>query len=280
MRTEGREKGKRGTVTTTRLLVLRSMVIALVGVGTVTCRGTLSPLSNRIAVGEEPFAVFVGDGEGGFGDLFAVGAGGGQVYQITFSRVDERNPALSPDGTLVAFLRSRTADDSAHRDIVLLNLLNGAERRIELPPGSVPDRRLGWAHDGRAVYVRTKGGLFRLGAPPADPAPAPVNSADSSLADSALAVVLGEPPFALAIECGDGSGVCVVDRAGKSDRFDEEGLGPARWGSDSVGYFRGGDVLIRPLGAGTARILQWSRTPPHPRELTVFLPSKSASSEP
>ncbi|MEO8139520.1 MAG: hypothetical protein ABI742_07745, partial [Gemmatimonadota bacterium] len=61
----------------------------------VACRGSLSPLSNKIEVGKEPYIVFTADGEGGVGDLFASPLQGETQFQITFTRVDERLPALS-----------------------------------------------------------------------------------------------------------------------------------------------------------------------------------------
>jgi hypothetical protein len=45
----------------------------------------------------------------------------------------------------------------------------------------------------------------------------------------------------------------------------------ARWGDDSVMFFVGDAVEIRPLGPGRARRLDWEGVPDRPRQMTVFL---------
>jgi hypothetical protein len=100
-----------------------------------SCRGTLSPLSNKLEIGDESYFVFVADGEEGLGDLFAAAPVGGEAYQFTFTRLDERAPVLSPDGVVVAYLRSRRPGESAAADVVMMNLVNGVERSVEAPSG-------------------------------------------------------------------------------------------------------------------------------------------------
>ena len=57
---------------------------------------------------------------------------------------------------------------------------------------------------------------------------------------------------------------------GARSLFSADGRGPARWGSDSVGYFVGAAFFVRPLGPGRMRELRL--TPPRldPREMTFF----------
>ena len=45
---------------------------------------------------------------------------------------------------------------------------------------------------------------------------------------------------------------------------------PLAWGTDSVAYFVGEEVEIRPLGAGRSRRLE-IESPPAPRQMTAFM---------
>jgi hypothetical protein len=186
----------------------------------------MSPLSNRLQIGEEAFVVVVAEGEGGLGDLYALPAGGGAPLQITFTRVDESHPALTADGSVLAFIRAgqKTGGQPV---VVLMNLLNGAERRVELPPGSAPVR-VAWSRDQTGLFIQTTTGMFSATAPPNASAAAPVGPADSAAADSALAVVLGTPAFATAGPCRSttssrfspsAAGICV--RCGRAEFWPE-----------------------------------------------------------
>lgn len=252
-----RGTGVSGSVLRSVLPLLTSVVV-LAG-----CRGTLSPLSNRIKVGEEPFVVFVADGEEGKGDLFAVPAAGGTAFQVTFTRVDESRPALSPDGSVVAFARGGFLTDTPV-SVALLNLVNGAERRIDLPPGAEV-QRISWSPDGTEIFVRTGAGTFASAAPPASSLLHAVAESDAAIADSALAVLLGDPPFAAAGPCAAGSGLCALGSSAET-LLDPNGRDPLRWGGDSVAFFVENWLVVRPLGAGRVRRLAWSRAPGHPRE--------------
>ena len=104
----------------------------------------MSPVQNRLAPGEEPFAIFVAAGEAGVGDLFAVRADGGTT-SIAYTRVREMAPALSPAGTDIAFIREGVRDDPSSRRVVVMNLLNGAERVI--PAADAPPEAVAWSDD-------------------------------------------------------------------------------------------------------------------------------------
>ena len=257
------------------LSLLPSHFLLVAGLGTVACRGSLSPLSNRIAVGQEAYAVFVAPGENGAGDLFAIPGAGGSAFQVTLTRLDESAPALSPDGLVLAFARARTPADTARRTVWALNLASGAERRLYDAPRGGPIR-IGWAGDGRTLYIRSGGELYRVGAPPEIADPRPVPDAEGPRADSALAVLLGEPAFARVVECeaGDaapgGPAICAETESGTEVMLAVGARDPARWGSDSVAYFQGDELLVRPLGGGTIRRMEWARAPISPGQVTYF----------
>lgn len=227
----------------------------------------MSPVQNRLAPGEEPFAVFVATGEAGVGDLFAVRADGGTTFPITYTRVPEMAPALSPLGTDIAFIREGVRGDSTSRRVVVMNLLNGAER-VVTTPGPPPDA-VAWSDDASTLYIRTGVTSFSAHAPPADPEPRLLTAAEATVTDSAFLVLVGTPAFGSVIDCPEG-GVCVQLRNGERSLFSADGRGPTRWGSDSVGYFVGAGFFVRPLGPGRMRELRL--TPPRldPRELTYY----------
>lgn len=235
----------------------------------VSCRGTLSPLSNRLDVGEEPYLVFSADGEAGAGDLFASALVGGTPYQITFTRVDERLPALSPDGAMLAFVRARAPGDTSAAALVVMNLLNGAERRADLTAvGSV--EALAWSPDGATIYVRRGEAIFTLPAPPVGGELAPVQPAIAAAADSAFRVFLGRPPVGEALSCPGGQGVCTRLGEGEVMLLNPTASSPTRWPGDSLAYLEQGEWTIRPLAGGATRILRWTAPVGHPRSVSVF----------
>ena len=231
------------------------------------CRGSLSPLSNKLKVGEESYIVYAADGEDGKGDLFASPPQGGKAFQITFTRVDERAPALSPDGSILAFLRSRTAQDTSGVSLVLFNLVNGAERRTGVPPAAFA---LAWSSEGGSLLVRTPSGIFSTTVPPQPLALSPVPASDRSRADSLFRVILGDPPVGEASTCGWGAGVCARLSNGDSVTLSEKGSAPMRWGNDSVAYVEGGAFAVRPLAGGRIRMVRWTEQARNPRGLTYF----------
>ncbi len=239
------------------------LVLAALLLGAVGCRGTLSPISNKLKVGEEPYVAFTADGEDGVGDLFASALSAGTAYQITFSRVDERLPALSPDGTMLAAVRSRAPGDTSAQSVFVMNLINGNERRIEGEIVGMPDA-LAWSADGTTLYLRTTAGTLAAAAPPATGRWAPAS------AEEPFAVRLGDPPIAVAFPCDSGGGLCARLEGGVVTRLSAAGTHPVRWAGDSVGYMENGEWLVRPLAGGTIRALQWSARFSRPRELSVY----------
>jgi len=230
------------------------------------CR--LSPLTNRIAAGEQPFVVFVAAGRAGGADLFAVGAEGGEAIQITFTLAPERAPALDPTGVMLGFIRGATQDGGAGY-LVVMNLRNGAERDLALGGGARHAERVGWSEGDATLYVRAGDSVWRSPAPPAALAlePLPREHPRRARADSALGVLLGRPALARAGPCDSlgGRGVCATLPNGTRQLLAAEGKDPFRWGADSVAYFLDGQIEVRPLGGGRARRVEWVRPPANPR---------------
>jgi hypothetical protein len=215
---------------------------------------SLSPVHRKIKIGEEAFVVFVATGPDNNVDLFAAHPTGGTPVRLTFTPMVERLPRLTSRGDVLAFIRER---DGGGQDLVLMNLLSGAERLLELPAETGRVTRLGWSLPHDAVYVEGSGVRYRVAAPPAPMAVEVVDAGTGSAADSALATLVGEPAFARVERCEDG-GVCITGPTGTPVRLTVMGVGAFRWGTDSVAWFEDGTIVVRPLGPGNPRRLSWS----------------------
>ncbi len=224
------------------------------------CRVSLSPLQNRIALGQEPYLVFAATGEGRAGDLYAVKPAGGEIWPVTYTRVDERLPAIAPSGVGLAFVRRVRGRD----DVVVMNLSTGSERRaLRLGADSVTG--LAWRGQ-EELWVRTATGAWRV-TRAGEPAPLDVPAA---VRDSAFLVLLGEPAFAVAGACAGGAGVCTRGADGVEHPLAEPARDAARWGPDSVAYFAGDRLTVRPLGPGREREVRWHPAPVEPRAVSYF----------
>ena len=238
------------------------------------CRDVFYPLKNRITPGLDPFVVFVGDGANGAGDLWAGQAGGGAVYQVTYTLGDEDAPALSPSGGVLAFVRSPTVRDSAKREVWFMNLVTGNEREVDSLPGGAIPLALAFSSDGATLYARTTKGLWSVQAPPSAPAPRRLSGGDSLRADSALTVFLGEPPFARIGPCVVAKGsLCAFPPGTAEAPLQEGGFDPVHWGADSIGYLVDDRLIVRAGEGGRSREILWARMPPHPRRPTYAPPA-------
>jgi hypothetical protein len=246
------------------MLLLFPLTLLLSG-----CEPTLPPLRGQMEVGRDPYAVFVG-GQGLNSDLYAVRPDGGSPVRITFTNVAELAPALSPDGGALAFLRGTSLTDSTPASIWVMNLLSGGERELVLPKGAGRPVAAGWEPGGKSLVVSTSRGQYRFQAPPAQPAPRSIPAAERVRAESSLAVLLGNPVFAEARPCQLASDLCVVGDSGGPTLLARDARDPVRWGGDSVAFFVGGQLEIRPLGPGRPRRLVWSNAPKRPRAMTFF----------
>jgi hypothetical protein len=220
-------------------------------------------------IGRDPYAVFVG-GEGPNSDLYAVRPEGGPPVRITFTNVAELAPALSPDGGALAFLRGASLSDSIPASIWVMNLLSGGERELVLPQGAGRPIDVGWEPDGKSLIASASKGLYRFNAPPAEPDPRPVPAGERVRAESTLAVLLGDPVFTRVVRCKTRRDLCVVGASGRPALLAQAVQDPVRWGGDSVGFFVGERLQIRPLGPGRGRILMMSKAPERPRGMTFF----------
>lgn len=220
----------------------------------------LSPLQNRIEVGEDAFVAFVAEGADGSTDIFAGLPAGGEVSRITFTPVEESHPALTPSGDMIAFLRHPPPTAMATPRLVVMNLLNGAEREIETTATAGPVEALRWNADQTALLMRSAGVTWRIPFPVSAGAPVRLDGADRAAADSALDVLLGSPAFARALPC-DGGGVCVIGPTGVPTVVSAGGAHPFRWGTDSLAWFEDGSVVVRPFGPGAPRTITWQDAP-------------------
>ena len=236
------------------------------------CDPTLPPLRGQMEIGQDPYAVFVG-GSGPNSDLYAIRSDGGQPVAITFTNVAELHPALSPDGGGLAFLRGTSLRDSTPASVWVMNLLNGSERELVLPKSSGRPARLGWEPGGTSLIVATDSGLYRIPTPPAAPDPRRVAPDERARAESSLAVLLGNPVFARLVPCQFPADLCVSGDSGTA-LLASGARDPVRWGGDSVAFFAGDELEIRPLARGRPRRLVWSNRPERPRQMTFFEGSK------
>ena len=233
------------------------------------CERGFLPLGGRFEIGRDPMVVFVGGDAPAGGDLYALQADGGGAIPITFTVVGEMRPALAPDGGQVAFLRGGSLTDSTPASVWVLNLVNGAERQVALPPQAGPPEQVGWS-DGGTLVVRARGGIYRAANPPGESEARPLAGPARAAAESSLAVLLGNPAFARVVPCRDPADLCVVGDSGAPALLAEEAGDAARWGDDSVAFLTGDRLMVRPVGPGRARVVEWSGIPARPRQLTVF----------
>ena len=232
------------------------------------CDPTLPPLRGQMEIGGDAYAVFVG-GIGSNSDLYAIRADGGQPVPITFTNVAELRPALSPDGGALAFLRGTSLRDSTPASVWVMNLLSGSERELSLPKAAGRPTQVGWEPAGTSLILKAERGLYRVNAPPLPPAPTAVPAHEGSRAESTLAVRLGDPVFATVVPCETADDLCV-SAEGASGLLARGAHDPARWGDDSVAFFVGDELEVRPLAKGRPRRLAWNHAPERPRQLTFF----------
>ncbi len=216
---------------------------------------SLSPLQNRIHPGKDAFVLVAGTGTDQHVDLFALLPGGGEVQRVTFTAMVESAPRLTRQGDVVAFLRHGVGTRRAAGELVVLNLLNGAERTLEIPDSAGALSGLGWSDDQRLIYVATATGPWVVAAPPAAPDARPVDVDQRAAADTALALWVGTPRFAQVARC-DSGGLCITGPSGVAAQLSSAGAAPSRWGRDSVAWLEGDVVVIRPLGPGPTRRLE------------------------
>jgi hypothetical protein len=226
----------------------------------------VTPLTNRIKIGEEAFVIAVGEGPDGQTDLYAAPAGGGAFARLTFNRPEERLPKISPDGGSVSFLRATAGTNGPPWSLVILDLRNNAERATPLPPEVGELVRLGWSRDGTRV-VLSSDGYFVATAPPAAPAFGRFPADSLALADSLSREILGDPPQGVVGECL-GGGLCILAGTGEITPLDSAARDAVRWGADSVGYFLPDGFEVRPLAGGHSRRPAWAGAPARLRQLT------------
>lgn len=256
---DGRGRAGTGRIARLRPSPSASAPLLLITILLTACRVSFSPLQNRIEFGREAFLVFAATGEGGLGDLYAVKPDGGEIWPVTYTRLDERLPGLSRDGLRLAFVRRSGAEDA----VVVMDLAGGSEERV-LETASDSVVALTWRPDGE-LWVRGSGEAWRI-----RPGAEPAALGTSRAIDSAFSVLVGEPAFATVTACDTPPGLCARAATGESQVLEPGGRHAVRWGSDSVGYFLSDRLYVRPLGPGRERFLRWHPEPVAPRTPTLF----------
>lgn len=249
----------------------------------ITAACGVTPLTNKIDVGTDAFVIGVGEAADGMTDLFAASAAGGPVSRVTFNRRQEQVPRLSGSGTLVVFLGSSPVETAEQEpEIVMLDLRSMEERGVRLPREAGRPVAVAWLTGDSAIAVRTAEAIWSLPRTSASAGFARLAGADSAHADSALAVLLGDPAMAMVVDCEGGSGVCVRTASGEISTLDSTATTPLRWGADSIAYSRRGMVTVRPLAGGRSRTPPWSGAPNAFRDLAYHpgAPSSTASRSP
>jgi hypothetical protein len=107
-------------------------------------------------------------------------------------------------------------------------------------------------------------------APPKKGAAVEIPAAERTAAESSLAVLLGSPAFTRVIPCERTADLCVVGDTPAPSRLAADAHDAVRWGGDSVGYFAGDQLRVRPLGPGRERTVEFRNPPASPREATMF----------
>lgn len=233
------------------------------------CGRSLPPLRGQMEVGRDGYAVFVAGNSPAGGDLYAVRMEGGEAVPITFTNVGEMRPRLSPDGTSIVFLRGGSLTDSMPTAVWVMNLNTGAEDELTLPRGAGLPTEAAWSQGGRVIVVAAGRSLYCFDAPPASADGHLVEGAMRATAESSLAVLLGDPAFTRVVPC-EGSSLCTVSDSGAKDLLARDARDALPWGTDSVAYFSGGAVEIRPLGGGKSRRLE-IEAPAGARQMTAFM---------
>jgi hypothetical protein len=227
----------------------------------------VTPLTNKIALGDEAYVIVIGEAPDGNTDLFAGSANGGSFYRFTYNRPVEDLARLAPDGKRVAFIRRQAKDDLKSTELVVFDLTTAGEASLALPEAAWRVERLGWSPDGSRLFV-VAGLSYATPAPPARLRLAPVPPDSTAAVDTLTAEALGGPPYALVRRC-PGDDVCIM--AGTDTSSLGAGTTEAiRWGTDSVAYVRNGQLTVRPLRGGHPRTPTWTDAPRNLRSPTLY----------
>lgn len=249
----------------------RAIAVAGAALLLAACGDIMSPLRKLAEPGLDPYMFFVAEGAGGRSDLFVARLDGSGVRQASYSPMWEWAPALSPDGGMLAFFRSADSASAVPRELWVMNLLNGAERRLSWSATLPVLRRVTWVNDATELLVEAGNRYYRLPAPPEEGTPKEVPAGEAARADSLLSVVLGDPPFARVVPCAAATDLCLAENDTAPPAVLAANAHDAlAWRGDSVAYVRNDTLRVRPQGAGRERRVEFAPSPKHPRSFTMF----------
>ena len=125
------------------------------------------PPTDQSKAGSREVIVFASDrdvvGEASYDDIYLMNADGTGLHRLTTNPRADRDPALSPDGSKIAFISDR---DSPYGDLYTMNV-DGSEVRRLTTSVAGPYQYTGqpeWSRDARRIAFRAGGDIFVIGA--------------------------------------------------------------------------------------------------------------------
>ncbi len=110
---------------------------------------------------------FVSDMDGGDYDLFIIDLDGTQLFQLTDNDVDELDPSVSPDGSMIAFTSTVDGD----QQIMVINI-DGTDLK-QITSSGTQNTYPSWSYDGKYIFFESKAdqyyGIYRVNADGSDP---------------------------------------------------------------------------------------------------------------
>jgi len=160
------------------------------------------------------------------GDLWAVGATGGDARLLVSHAANESNPRYSPDGTTLAFVSDRTGGG----DIYVLTLATGDVRRLTFVDGG--ELLDGWSADGQWIYFSSSSG-------------------EIAGSDIYRVRASGGMPMAVSADRFTNEFAAAASPDGQSIAFSARGNGPGQWWRNGHSHLDESEIwLMRGLSTG------------------------------
>jgi Tol biopolymer transport system component len=212
-----------------------------------------------------------------FANLYSMGAGGGGVTRLTNVQAQETQPAISPDGSEIAYVRADATGLSCKgcSDGIRIASAGGAElRTLTNPEDCVFDDSPSWSPDGSTIlYSETgcdsPGELYTVPAAGGSPHDLGVKGSEPAWGPSKIAYV---GTAGLWTANPDGSNPVEVAAAGNDPAWSEDGRLAYRLGRTGPTVVVGSTSVTLPFAEVTS--LAWS--PDGTQFVVTARPTKSA----